>query len=121
MLRQKGTEVPFSGEYYSSDKEGVYSCVACGKSLFQSETKYHTGSGWPSFWDAVDEKAIALSDDNSHGMHRIEIQCANCESHLGHLFEDPTTPTGNYYCVNSAALDFKQKIPLRPSEGSGLR
>lgn len=113
VLREKGTEPPFSGKYLDHDENGLYTCAACGSELFSSETKYESTMpglvGWPSFSDAVDDAKIVLSDDTSLGMQRVEVTCANCGSHLGHLFDDATSPNGKHYCINSVALDFKQK------------
>lgn len=108
VLRKKGTEPPFSGKYYKHDEKGTYVCKACGEELFQSDTKYESGSGWPSFYDAIDEGKIKLAEDKSHGMERTEVMCAKCGSHLGHLFDDgPEDKTGKRYCINSCSLDFK--------------
>jgi peptide-methionine (R)-S-oxide reductase len=107
ILRQAGTERPFTGEYVDTEDDGMYACAACGNILFSSETKYHSGSGWPSFWDVVSEGNVELREDNSLGMRRVEIVCARCEGHLGHLFEDgPPDKSGLRYCINSASLDF---------------
>jgi len=109
ILVEKGTEAPFSGELLNNKKDGMYACAACGTELFSSDTKYESGSGWPSFWSAVDDSKVKLVPDDSHGMHRTEVQCANCGGHLGHLFEDGPNPTGQRYCINSCALDFKEQ------------
>jgi peptide-methionine (R)-S-oxide reductase len=111
ILFDKGTEAPFSGALLHNDKTGVYSCANCGAPLFQSDTKYESNmaglAGWPSFADAVSNDAVILADDTSHGLHRTEVTCANCGGHLGHIFPDDSSPSGNHYCINSAALDFK--------------
>jgi peptide-methionine (R)-S-oxide reductase len=107
ILRNCGTEPPFTGKYYKHDEKGTYHCAACGAKLFSSETKYESGSGWPSFYDAIDKKAIKELPDNSLGMRRIEIKCAKCNGHLGHVFPDGPNPSGLRYCVNSVSLDFK--------------
>ena len=108
ILRQAGTERPFTGEFVDTEDDGMYVCAACGNMLFSSETKFHSGSGWPSFWDVATEGNVELRDDHSHGMHRVEVVCARCGGHLGHLFNDgPRDTTGMRYCINSAALDFK--------------
>lgn len=113
VLREKGTETPGSGKYLDFDEQGMYSCAACGAELFKSESKYDSTMpgliGWPSFSEATSNKALKLKDDNSMGMHRTEVTCANCGSHLGHLFPDETSPNGQHYCINSVSLDFKPK------------
>lgn len=108
ILRQAGTERPFTGRYVDTEEDGTYVCAGCGNSLFSSETKFHSGSGWPSFWDVIDQGNVELREDNSLGMRRTEVVCGHCGGHLGHLFDDgPRDRTGLRYCINSAALDFK--------------
>lgn len=109
ILRQRATERPFSGKYVHSKAAGVYACAACGQELFSSAAKYNSHSGWPSFWDVIDKGKVALLEDNSHGMRRIEVACSHCDSHLGHVFDDgPSDKTGLRYCINSLALDLKE-------------
>lgn len=106
ILRQAATERPFTGKYVNEKTPGVYRCAACGQELFTSETKYNSGSGWPSFWDVIDEGNVDLVKDKSMGMTRVEVVCSRCRSHLGHVFEDgPQDKTGLRYCINSAALE----------------
>ncbi|MGD8804899.1 MAG: peptide-methionine (R)-S-oxide reductase MsrB [Chloroflexota bacterium] len=108
ILRQAGTERPFTGQYVNTEDDGVYTCAGCGANLFSSDTKFHSGSGWPSFWDVIDQGNVELHEDTSHGMRRTEIRCAQCGGHLGHVFEDgPRDKTGLRYCINSAALGFE--------------
>ncbi len=107
VLRECGTEPPFSGKYVNHKENGTYVCAGCGNELFSSDTKYESGSGWPSFWDQVSKDAIETREDNSLWMKRTEIICKKCGGHLGHVFDDGPNPTGLRYCVNSLSLDFK--------------
>lgn len=110
ILRNKGTEPAFTGEYVDMHDNGMYTCVACGRELFSSDTKFESGSGWPSFYDVATKGNVILQDDDSHGMKRTEVVCANCGGHLGHVFTDgPRDKTGLRYCINSCALNFKKK------------
>ncbi len=109
IARKGGTERPFTGVYWNNKEPGVYRCVCCGAKLFDSEQKYESGSGWPSFWKPLESQNIEEEQDNSLGMRRTEVRCSKCGAHLGHVFEDGPEPTGLRYCINSASLEFKER------------
>ena len=109
VLRQKGTEAPFTGKYVDAKEKGTYVCAACGQELFSSETKFDSGTGWPSFTEPANLEHIELKEDTSHGMVRTEVLCRNCGSHLGHVFDDGPGSDGKRYCINSVCLDLKEE------------
>lgn len=109
VTQEKGTERAFTGEYWDEKRDGVYRCIVCGEPLFSSETKYDSGTGWPSFFQPLDSSAVESEDDTSLGMRRTEVHCAKCGAHLGHIFPDGPQPTGTRYCLNSCSLEFEEK------------
>ena len=109
VTRQRGTERPFTGVYWNEKRDGVYACICCGEELFLSDHKYDSGTGWPSFWQPIDESKVREEHDHSLGMHRVEALCGKCDAHLGHIFPDGPRPSGSRYCLNSASLNLKPK------------
>lgn len=119
VTQEAGTEMAFSGKYWDMHDDGTYHCIVCDVELFDSDTKFESGSGWPSFYEPLDHAAVVTVEDRAHGMVRTEVRCASCDAHLGHVFPDGPQPTGQRFCMNSAALNHRPKDPTDSSDPAG--